>query len=72
MEGFSGAELAAIAHEASMLAIRGFVTGGRDPEDAEAVEAATVEQAHLDEAFEKVRDRSEAREEAAEALRSVS
>ncbi len=53
-DGWSGAELAAVVHEASLLAIRDFVERGGDPEDEAAVAAARVERSHWDEALQKV------------------
>ncbi len=58
-EGFSGAELAAMAHEASLLAIRDFVEQGHDPEDEDSIKASRVDPKHLEAAFQKVQTRSE-------------
>ncbi len=56
-EGWSGADLAAVAHEASLLAIRHFVESGGDPADEDAVAAARVQKAHWEAALEKIRNR---------------
>jgi SpoVK/Ycf46/Vps4 family AAA+-type ATPase len=45
------------AREASLLAIREFVTEGGDPDDADAVGEARVETRHLEDAREKVAER---------------
>lgn len=55
---WSGADLAALAQEASMLAIREYVEDGLDPPDPEAVAEATVTRDHLGAAFQRVRERS--------------
>ena len=52
--GWNGAELAAIAHEASLLAVRGFVESGKDPHDEKALSKAKVTPRHLKAAFDKV------------------
>ncbi|HEX2065501.1 MAG TPA: AAA family ATPase, partial [Candidatus Thermoplasmatota archaeon] len=59
-DGWSGAELAALAHEASLLAVRDYVASGKDPADAKAVERAKVTQRHLDAAHERVAQRRKA------------
>ncbi len=56
-EGWTGAELAALAHEATMLAVRDYVQQGGDPRDADAIAESRVAQTHLDRAFEKVAGR---------------
>ena len=53
-EGWNGAELAAIAHEASLLAVRGYVESGKDPADEKALGKAKVTGKHLQAAYDKV------------------
>jgi transitional endoplasmic reticulum ATPase len=53
-EGWSGAELAALAHEAGLLAVRDYVQEGKDPMDPKAVEKARVSKDHLEKAFAKI------------------
>jgi transitional endoplasmic reticulum ATPase len=56
-EGWTGAELAALAHESSLLAVRDYVASGKDPADPKAVEKAKVTQKHLDEAHKRIAGR---------------
>jgi transitional endoplasmic reticulum ATPase len=53
-EGWNGAELAAIAHEASLLAVRGYVESGKDPADEKAFSKSKVTLRHLNAAYDKV------------------
>ena len=53
-EDWNGAELAAIAHEASLLAVRGYVESGKDPQDPKALAKAKVSLLHLQAAYDKV------------------
>jgi len=59
-EGWNGAELAALAHEASLLALRGYVESGKDPADEKAVAKSKVTLRHLDAAFDKIAARRSA------------
>jgi transitional endoplasmic reticulum ATPase len=53
-EGWSGAELAALCREASLLAIRRFVGEAKDPSDPKAVTRAVVAKGDLEAAYKKV------------------
>jgi transitional endoplasmic reticulum ATPase len=56
-DGWSGADLASLAQEASLLAIREFVKNAKDPDDEKTIAKAVVTQSLLREAFEKVAGR---------------
>ncbi len=53
-EGWSGADLAALCHEASLLAIRQAIADGVDVADEAAVAAVKVTRRHLEDALAKV------------------
>lgn len=53
-EGYTGADLASIANEAVMLAIREYVLGG-NPQDEESIKKQRIERRHFEEALQKVK-----------------
>jgi transitional endoplasmic reticulum ATPase len=56
-DGWSGADLASLAQEASLLAVRDFVKNAKDPQDDKAIAKAVVTQDLLRKAFDKVAGR---------------
>jgi transitional endoplasmic reticulum ATPase len=56
-EGWSGAELAALVHEASLLAVRDYVQSGKDATDPKAIARAKVAPRHMQAAHARLSER---------------